>query len=187
MNIMDQTNTLTEKELTIIDRISTTDGTITQRQIAEHAGLSLGLTNIILKKLIKTGYIKVKQLTPKKMQYILTAKGISEKAQKSYHYVFKTIREIRYINDSIQGLLSSEYKLGARSIGILGNNDLAKIMRLFSSEIKDIYMKWYDNAIPEEDMNKFDLILDCRAEEDAVKRINTARRIRLIDYIANGR
>jgi predicted transcriptional regulator len=177
---------LTEKELTIIDRISIAEGSITQRQIAEHAGLSLGLTNIILKKLIKTGYIKVKQLNPKKMQYILTAKGIAEKAQKSYHYVFKTIREIRQINDSIQVLLSNEYQLGTRRIGVLGGNDLAEIMRLFSSGVKGMYIGWYDNNISDEEMKKFDLVLDCREDAEKTSTLNGTRKVRLIDYITKG-
>ena len=90
---------LTEKELRIIDRIGDNGGKITQRQIASHTGFSLGLTNLILKKLAKTGYVKVKQLNSKKIHYILTSKGMIEKTQKSYRYIFKTINNIKYLKE----------------------------------------------------------------------------------------
>lgn len=54
-------DTITEKELTIIERISNNGGVITQREIVKYTGFSHGLTNIIIKKLTKKGYIKIRQ------------------------------------------------------------------------------------------------------------------------------
>lgn len=176
-------NTLTDKELTIIDRISTNGGETTQRQIARHAGLSLGLTNIILKRLTQKGYIKVKQLTPKKMHYILTPKGITEKAQKSYQYIFKTIREIKNINDSIQRLLITECQLGAKKIGILGENELTEIIKMFSTQIPNAEIVWLGNNISDKDIQGIDLLLDCRHEACILQNVSPAKIINMADYI----
>ncbi|NQS89643.1 winged helix-turn-helix transcriptional regulator, partial [Patescibacteria group bacterium] len=57
-----------ERELRIIEEISR-DKNLTQRKISHKLGLSLGMTNIILKRLASKGYIKVKELNRRKVQY----------------------------------------------------------------------------------------------------------------------
>lgn len=178
-------DTLTEKELTIIDRIGSNGGQITQRDIAEHAGLSLGLTNIILKRLIKKGYIKMSQLTPKKMQYILTKKGMIEKAKKSYKYIFKTFREMKNINNSIQNLLEKEYQSGVRKIGIIGNNDLIEIMEILIPKTHGVEVIKLENGNYGVNTQKPDVIFDCRDEVATENNVSDIRTINVTDYIAN--
>ncbi len=69
-----------EREPKIIEEISQ-DKNSTQRKISHKLGLSLGMTNIILKRLDSKGYIKVKGLNRRKVQYILTLKGFAEKTK----------------------------------------------------------------------------------------------------------
>ena len=71
---------ISEKEYAIIREIHK-NHIPDQRTLATRTGISLGMTNIIIKKLIKKGYIKAKQLNQKKIQYILTPKGFTEKAR----------------------------------------------------------------------------------------------------------
>lgn len=176
--------TLTEKELTVIDRIGDNSGKITQRQIAQHTGLSLGLTNLILKRLTKKGYIKIRQLTPKKMHYFLTPKGITEKTSKSYRYIFKTFKEIRNINNRIQTLFQQEYQLGGRKIGIIGDSELTEIIKLFSRDMPDIEILWYNDIPPCEYPQGINLIIDCRDGNHTTKNSVGPRTINLIDYIS---
>lgn len=178
---------ITEKELTIIERLGNNGGAITQREIAEHTGFSLGLTNIILKRLTKKGYIKIRQLTPKKMHYILTRKGLAEKTKKSYRYIFRTIGEIRDINNRIQNLFQKEYQSGSKKIVIIGNNDLTEIIKLFSRDITDIEILWHNDNLPSEYFQGADLVIDCREENHIIKSSTVPKTINLIDYIAKGR
>lgn len=175
---------LTEKELTVIDRIGDNSGKVTQRQIAQHAGFSLGLTNIILKRLVKRGYIKVRQLTPKKMHYILTPNGISEKTKKSYHYIFKTIKEIRNINNRIQSLFQQEYQAGKRKIGIIGDNDLTEIIKLFNRDIGNMEIVWLGGNSLNENTQGVDIIIDCGDGNQPVKNLPGPKTINLMEYIA---
>jgi len=50
-----------ERELRIIEEISQ-DKNLTQRKISHRLRLSLGMTNIILKRLVNKGYIKKARL-----------------------------------------------------------------------------------------------------------------------------
>ena len=59
------TSEINEKELRVIEEVSG-DRNLTQRKISHRLGLSLGTTNLILKKLTSKGYIKMRQLNRKK-------------------------------------------------------------------------------------------------------------------------
>ena len=86
------TSEINERELRVIEEVSR-DKNLTQRKISHSLGLSLGTTNLILKKLVSKGYIKMRQLNRRKIQYILTPKGFAEKVKKSYRFFLKTIRK----------------------------------------------------------------------------------------------
>ncbi len=118
---------ISEKEFAVIREISN-NNLPDQRTIANKTGLSLGLTNLIIKKLIKTGYIKVKQLNRRKIQYILTPKGFAEKAKKSYNYTLKTIKLFKEIKSKIQQLILDFQQQGVKKFIIIGDNELTDIV-----------------------------------------------------------
>ncbi len=119
----------TEKELKIINEIDK-DLNVTQREISKKSGMSLGMTNIILKKLINKGYVKVKQLNKKKVQYFLTPKGFTEKAKKSYYYTLKTMEILKTMKLKIQAIVLKEYNKGHRKFIIYGKGELAWLVEI---------------------------------------------------------
>lgn len=118
-----------ERELKIIEEISQ-DKNLTQRKISHKLGLSLGITNLILKRLASKGYIKVKGLNRRKVQYIPTPKGFTEKAKESYRYFLKTIHSLQEMKKKIQRLILMEYEKGKTHFIILGEGELADIVEL---------------------------------------------------------
>lgn len=177
--------TLTEKEFAVIEHIGSNGGRITQREIAHRANLSLGLTNLILKKLTREGYIKIKQLTPRSMHYIVTKKGMVERVKKSYSYIFKTISDIQRIKHVIQRLISDEYEKGNRVFGIFGDGELTDIVEVCCRNISDIEIKRFGNGSSIGDFNNVDVILDCENSFRTKNDISKTRIIYLIDYITN--
>lgn len=175
---------LSEKEFTLINRIGNNNSELTQRQIAQHTGFSLGLTNLILRRLAKKGYVKVKQLTHKKMRYILTSKGMIEKTKKSYGYICKVIKEMQYIKNVIIELLRAEYQKGNKVFGILGNGELAGLVELCSDNFPDIKTIRIDsNNFYNTHKDEVNIMLDCQdfPDKGIAKDIKS---INLIDYIA---
>jgi len=112
--------------LAIMREISNNDIS-NQRNIAKKLGISLGLTNLIIKRLVKMGYIKVKQLNRKKIQYILTPKGFAEKAEKSYNYTVRIIDTLKKIGVSVHTEVLKYYANGNRNFVIVGDNELADL------------------------------------------------------------
>jgi DNA-binding MarR family transcriptional regulator len=83
---------------------------ISQRAIAESTGISLGAVNILIKKMVRRGLIKIEQLNSRNMRYILTPQGIQEKARLTYAYICQSYRQLMKINRVLDNLIS-DYKL----------------------------------------------------------------------------
>lgn len=90
--------------------------------------MSLGLINVILKKLAKTGHIKVTHLNKKKLEYLLTPQGFLEASQKTYEYTLKTIRRYRAIEDGLSNLLRELHRSGYVYFSIHGDGELRDLL-----------------------------------------------------------
>jgi DNA-binding MarR family transcriptional regulator len=73
----------------------------TQRELSDHVGISLGSINLLLKKMIKKGLIKIERLQPNSIKYFLTPAGIASKLERTYHYISRTYNEIQLVRKSI--------------------------------------------------------------------------------------
>jgi len=133
---------ITEKELKIIEEIAREKG-ITQRELSKRAGISLGMVNISLKRLARKGYIKVKGMNKRSLEYVLTPKGFSEKAKRSYRYFLNTLSSLKKMKKKIQSLVLEEYAKGRKNFIILGGGELADLveMSLKALNFKDINYK----------------------------------------------
>ncbi len=129
---MDRIN---EKEFEIINQLAL-NNLSSQRELSRRAGISLGMTNVILKRLARKGYLKIKQLNRKKVQYMLTPKGFAEKTKKSYRYLLKTIHLFEEAKRKIQNLVFSEKQKGNNKFLILGNGELADLVEIAIKELK---------------------------------------------------
>jgi DNA-binding MarR family transcriptional regulator len=116
-------------ELKVIEEIARRRD-LTQRELSAKTKLSLGAVNIIIKRLVKRGFVKTKSLNPKKVEYIITPKGFTEKTKKSYNYIQKTIDLVKLVREEIAGIVLDEYNRGQKKFVVLGNDDLADIIEL---------------------------------------------------------
>ncbi|MEI6437705.1 MAG: winged helix-turn-helix transcriptional regulator [Candidatus Omnitrophota bacterium] len=118
-----------EREFELINIIGGDLGS-NQRDLSRQMNLSLGMTNMLIRRLITKGYIRIQQLNKKKVDYLLTPKGFSEKMRKSVRYTMKTIGSIGLIRQSISRLLQDLYGQGARKFYVLGGSDLAVLIEM---------------------------------------------------------
>ena len=81
------------------------DSNTSQRQIAQKTGLSIGKVNYCLKALIDIGFIKVDNFSKSTQKinyaYILTLKGMQEKADITKHFIVKKKQEYDKLNSYI--------------------------------------------------------------------------------------
>lgn len=124
---------LPEREFSLIQAIAERPD-ITQRQLSESVGCSLGMTNILIKRLVKKGFLKVSQLDWNKTRYLLTYKGSVEKAKKSYAYAVHAWRQARLIAEAIQRTVIAEHRAGARQAAIVAWPDTRAVIEAALAE-----------------------------------------------------
>lgn len=123
-----------EIEHKIITELSK-NSSASQRYLSKVANLSLGMVNIILHRLIEKGYMKIKQLDGRKVQYILTPKGFYEKIERSKQYIKNTISIISNMKEAVKRILLKYYEEGYKNIAILGEGELLSIIELAYKEL----------------------------------------------------
>lgn len=81
---------------------------LSQRDIAQKMGVSLGKTNYCLKALIDKGFIKLQNFYNNKKKsayiYFLTPKGIEEKSEVTYRFLQRKLEEYENIKIEIKNL-----------------------------------------------------------------------------------
>lgn len=92
-----------EEVLSIIKEIET-NPSVTQRDVSNKVGISLGKTNYLLKELIKKDIIKTRHFLQnpgkiKKISYILTPKGFEERARLTYHFLKRKEEEYNRLKE----------------------------------------------------------------------------------------
>jgi len=60
---------------------------ISQRSISKEINVALGLTNSLVKKFVKKGFLKLKQAPMKRFLYYLTPQGLIEKSRLTQEYI----------------------------------------------------------------------------------------------------
>jgi len=107
-----------------------------QRKLAGKLNISLGMINLCLRRLIKQGYIKTHGLNKRKVKYLLTPKGFTEKMKKTYHYTQKTISELSRIKSNIQNEVKSRYIAGERNFTVAGSGELSDLAEIAIKNLK---------------------------------------------------
>lgn len=123
-----RSGSLQENEFALIQEIAR-DPSRTQREMADSIGLSLGSTNLLLKRLARKGLVKVEQLDWKRTQYLLTLKGAAEKAKKAFDYTLYTYRIFRQIQENIEVALRREHGSGRREFWLVAEDEILDLLR----------------------------------------------------------
>jgi DNA-binding MarR family transcriptional regulator len=113
-----------DKELTILENIYQKPQKIRQRDLAHIAGVSLGMTNTIMKRLIGKGFLVASKINGKNIHYAVTPSGIKEIMRRSFTYFKRTIKDIVYYKEKIERMIADIKKLGYSTIRLIGTSDL---------------------------------------------------------------
>jgi Mn-dependent DtxR family transcriptional regulator len=65
---------------------------LSQRTLASSLGIALGLTNLLLRRLVRKGLIRMARVRPNRVAYFLTPRGMAEKARMSRTYFQNSVR-----------------------------------------------------------------------------------------------
>mgnify|MGYP000914538622 CR=1 FL=1 len=123
-----------EHEHKIISELSK-NAAASQRHLSKVSDLSLGMVNIVLHRLIEKGYMKIKQLDGRKVQYILTPKGFAEKVKRSKQYVKNTISLISTMKEAVKKIIADYNSGGVKNFCVLGKGELLSVIGIAVQEL----------------------------------------------------
>ena len=175
---------LSEKALKILDALDGQE-VFTQRQLAEHSGVSLASVNYTLKKLLEKGLVKIRNFrkNPRKISYIylLTPKGIEAKSRLAARFVMSKLREYNSLRAALAEKLTIIEKKGHARIIFVGPQMLKEFV---DSIIKERNLKlvlvghcnnWQD--LKDIDPERFDVALLLDDNLEGVKKVGKALKI----------
>jgi DNA-binding MarR family transcriptional regulator len=108
--------------------------TITQRTLAMRLGIALGLTNLYLKRLIRKGYVKCVSVSPNRLVYSLTPKGMARKARLTYEFMKYSLDFYRDARQHLRRNLA-EFVGPHNRVAIFGTGDAAELVFLLLKDM----------------------------------------------------
>ena len=106
---------------------------VTQRGLASRLGIALGLANIYVKRLMRKGYIKCVNVQPNRISYLITPRGIAEKARLTYEFMDYSLHLYREVRQHLRDVLQ-ECAEAERRVAIFGRGEAAELAYLSLKE-----------------------------------------------------
>ena len=134
IKMKEKSGNLDIRELEILERLEG-NGYLTQRDLSKEVGIALGLVNHLLKKMVKKGWIKIKNIDSKKIRYLITPEGAREKTQLLYDRVESTIHFYIEAKKVIKDKVMHLKEEGVTNVSIYRINHIAEVLFIVLKEL----------------------------------------------------
>jgi len=116
----------TDRDLIILNAIAVNDR-LTQRHLARELGVAVSLANLYVRRLVLKGFIRIINVRPNRLRYLLTPKGIAEKTRLAYTYLSRTFERYREARQSLREALRPLAENGLKRIAFYGTGEAAEV------------------------------------------------------------
>jgi DNA-binding MarR family transcriptional regulator len=96
---------------------------VSQRELSHKFGIALGVTNACLKRMARKGWIRIRDLNPRRIGYYLTPKGILEKTRLTIHLISFRVQHYSELKKVIADKLLEMQRHGLQRIVFYGVTD----------------------------------------------------------------
>ena len=161
----------TDKELDILEHIYNNQDAVRQRESAHIAGVSLGMINVLIKRFTEKGWIKIKKVNNRNIQYIVSPKGIDAISHRSYNFLKRTIKNMVYYKDELENLILKIKHMGYTAVALVGPSQVDFLVEHFCQKYGLNYLVLSD-AEEAEDAGKKAYRLFCEDTDRAANDVN---------------
>lgn len=170
---------LSEKSFQILDVLDRHEIS-SQRQLAEHSGVSLAQVNYLLKRLLEKGLVKTRNFrkNPHKSAYLylLTPDGMEAKSKAAVKFLMSKLREYNHLRGVLYQKLASIEKRSPARIIFVGPPVVKQFVVSVIAEkglkliLVDHFNHW--RALEEIDPESFDIALLFDGNSEGLKKIS---------------
>ncbi len=123
---------------------------ISQRDLSRAINMSLGMTNVLVKRLTHKGLIVMKKVSPRNVTYVLTPDGMNELAKRTYRYLKRTMKQVVVYKEAVLSLAQKASVCGFTALVMLGESDIAFIVEYAAGRLgMDFHLLALASDIPE--------------------------------------
>jgi DNA-binding Lrp family transcriptional regulator len=123
----------TDRDLIILNAVGDNER-LTQRNLARELGVAVSLANLYLRRLALKGFIRIINVRPNRLRYLLTPKGIAEKTHLTYTCMSRTFERYRQARKSLREALRSLSEDGHKRVAFYGTGEAAEVAYLCLKE-----------------------------------------------------
>jgi DNA-binding MarR family transcriptional regulator len=118
-----------EHQLRILEALEQ-DPDTTQANLAAQLGVAVGTVNWYLKRLVKKGYVKAKQMERRRLKYFVTPQGLTLKARLTKEYMQASLRVYRELRQAAKETLARVREGDYVAVQTNGRNEAMEIFQL---------------------------------------------------------
>jgi len=96
---------------------------VSQRDLSHKFGIALGVTNACLRRMARKGWIRIRDLNPRRIGYYLTPKGMIEKTRLTIHLISFRVQHYSELKKVIANRLLEMQRDGLQRIVFYGVSD----------------------------------------------------------------
>jgi DNA-binding MarR family transcriptional regulator len=137
----------TDTEFSVMESIAAADrgaASLTQREIARRSGLSLGMTNALLKRLADRGWIKLTRISTRTIRYALSPEGVAEIARRSAGYFRRSAKYAEVYRERLESFVLGELRKGIGTLVLVGSSELDFLMEYVCERHGIVFLKSAD-------------------------------------------
>jgi DNA-binding MarR family transcriptional regulator len=135
-----------DTELSVMESIAAdgSSGCLTQRDIASRSGLSIGMTNALLKRLAERGWVKLTRISTRTIRYALNPEGMAEIARRSAAYFRRSAGYAEVYRERLEGFVLAELRKGVGTLILVGSSELDFLMEYVCERHGIVFVKSSD-------------------------------------------
>jgi hypothetical protein len=136
-----------EPELAILESIGEAEqggSRITQRELASKAGLSLGMTNALLRQFAERGWVKLTKLSTRSVVYALTPDGMSEIALRTAGFFKRASQNTELYRVRLESFVVAAKSSGVSTLVLAGSSDLDFLLEYLCERHGLVFVKSAD-------------------------------------------
>ncbi len=116
-------SSLHERDLDILEAIHNRRH-VKQRDLAHILGISVGMTNAIIRRLAQKGLLTIRKVNNRNIRYAVSPDGMEALAKRSVRYLKRTIRNVVDSKQAVEELATAVKRLGYHEIVLVGPSAL---------------------------------------------------------------
>lgn len=103
------------------------DHKVSQTALAKRLGIAAGLVNILMKRAVNRGFVKMTQIPARRYAYYLTPTGFAEKAKLVMRYLDNSLNLYRKLRVEYRDIFNALEAKGVCEVVLVGDEDIGEI------------------------------------------------------------